>query len=971
MSGDKRKRTRDGVVALNSVSDIRESLQLGPNVGRGMPSEVERRTKKLSEMDDEAVGRLQHFAETVFQRVCEILAPNDSKTLAEETAKRIHRKSAAHEDKLLANMQRIIEAMPERNLQARVLMAPICGSFSTDFLKEKFGLGQEKVARGRRHCKHMLKGYSLQDSQRHIQRYSKENVKKAVDYFLHERNVQLIPGSRKTLILDGNELSFPRLERKLRVEYIFRNYLEFYPERSERIGGTIFRRIVKLLTDKESDPSQTMDHASTVLLYDNFDLIRRMVASVDPAEQDRCMKVVNALERFMKEEYEAHIASSEMCQWTKPEYSLHKEDVHSEDVVGENCNCNVCNMPFMVFQYLRRLVDPVHLSLLNDCSEKVQHYLGHRVRVNHQRLKLEKMLDGLEAHQACVILDFKERFEPLIVGEKSAENGGERGITWHGAMIYTKTITGASLEGDADVDSGKNLHAVYYDHISSGATKQDWRTVLCNCEAILSRLHKDFPTVTEVSMYSDNAPCYRKPELLFLLSIVAQSIGLELVQLVHSQSEDERSLLEAHFSQSMSHVLSYLRTGNNVVTEGDLVMALRANGGVKNSVAELMVVNYSKIQTLVDGVKDILRRFRHAKHVNEATFNNAESTITCREYSDVGEGVVYSTDLSVEVEPQDDVEGVESASDFDELYDEEDDELLETRPDDDDAAESLGDIRTTGLVTGCLIVADQVQLSKQKARRTSTLDIVNMDIEEAEEQDSPKNCPICRKDFLGGEKGGAHPCINGRKDSEFFALQYAAEKFKQGLLYFVPAATNDSDQREVLHPIALMHQSHTRLVRRGWACRPSNSAVYGREYIADFKQDIERMHAESGRNGSPKLSAGRVREALLRLYPGRIDVPSESEIQRVLNASAFRRRKNRVTALLMPYRGIKEPYLSECVRIFEQSEGTIKPADAWRLFVARFPCPEGEEAANYPSAAKFQSKISNLKTKIRKSSQTA
>uniref|UniRef100_A0A7S0BHF3 Uncharacterized protein n=1 Tax=Rhodosorus marinus TaxID=101924 RepID=A0A7S0BHF3_9RHOD len=785
MSGGRRKRTRDGVVALKSVSDIRESLQLGPNVGRGMPSEVERRTKKLRDMDDEAVGRLQHFAETVFQRLCEIIAPNDSKKLAEETAKRIYRKSAAPEDRLLANMQRIIEAMPERNLQSRVLVAPICGSFSTDFLKEKLGLGQEKVARGRRHCKHMLNGYSLQDSQRHIQRYSKENVKKAVDYFLHERNVQLIPGSREKSILDGTELCFPRLERKLRVEYIFRNYLEFYPERSERIGGTIFRRIVKLLTDERGDSSRIMDHASTVLLYDNFDLIRRMVGSVDPAEQDRCMKVVNALERFMREDYEAHIASSEMCRWTKPEYALHREDVHSEDVVGENCNCNVCNMPFMVFQYLRRLVDPVHLSLLDDCSEKVQHYLGHRVRVNHQRLKLEKMLNGLEAHQACVILDFKERFEPLIAGEKSAENGGERGITWHGAMVYTRNVTGARPERDADVDSRKNLRVVYYDHISSGATRQDWRTVLCNCEAILSRLHTDFPTVTEVSVYTDNAPCYRKPELLFLLLIVAQNVGIELVQVVHSQSEDERSPLEAHFSQSLNHVLSYLRTGNNVVTEGDLAMALRANGGVKDSVAELVVVNHAKMQTLVDGLKDILRRFRHAKHVNEATFNIAESTITCREYSDVGEGIVYSTDLSVEVEAQndvEDVEDVESAAELDDMDEDEDDELLETRPDDDDAAESLGDIRTTGLVTGCLIVADQVQLSKQKARRTSALDIINMDIDETEEQDSLKNCHLCRKDFLGGEKRGVHHCINRRKDSEFFALQYAAEKFKQGFV---------------------------------------------------------------------------------------------------------------------------------------------------------------------------------------------
>jgi hypothetical protein len=61
------------------------------------------------------------------------------------------------------------------------------------------------------------------------------------------------------------------------------------------------------------------------------------------------------------------------------------------------------------------------------------------------------------------------------------------------------------------------------------------------------------------------------------------------------------------------------------------------------------------------------------------------------------------------------------------------------------------------------------------------------------------------------------------------------------------------------------------------------------------------------------------------------------------------------------------PYLATVIRIFNDSNGTIKPAATWTVFQQIHPLPtnNAEEEARYPTAAKVKSKITALRSQAR------
>ncbi|EGZ24708.1 hypothetical protein PHYSODRAFT_446320, partial [Phytophthora sojae] len=66
------------------------------------------------------------------------------------------------------------------------------------------------------------------------------------------------------------------------------------------------------------------------------------------------------------------------------------------------------------------------LSVVRDCFEKLELYMGHRLRVVNQQRAVSKMLDTLKKqamqdeglNEAVVTIDFKLNAEPLSFGEK-------------------------------------------------------------------------------------------------------------------------------------------------------------------------------------------------------------------------------------------------------------------------------------------------------------------------------------------------------------------------------------------------------------------------------------------------------------------------------------------------------------------------------------------------------------------------
>ena len=61
-------------------------------------------------------------------------------------------------------------------------------------------------------------------------------------------------------------------------------------------------------------------------------------------------------------------------------------------------------------------------------------------------------------------------------------------------------------------------------------------------------------------------------------------------------------------------------------------------------------------------------------------------------------------------------------------------------------------------------------------------------------------------------------------------------------------------------------------------------------------------------------------------------------------------------------RGVIEPYLTTLIQIFQNSEGNIRPAEAWQQFRAI----HGDNDENTPTEQQVKIKISELKSKARR-----
>ena len=87
-----------------------------------------------------------------------------------------------------------------------------------------------------------------------------------------------------------------------------------------------------------------------------------------------------------------------------------------------------------------------------------------------------------------------------------------------------------------------------------------------------------------------------------------------------------------------------------------------------------------------------------------------------------------------------------------------------------------------------------------------------------------------------------------------------------------------------------------------WAKRKGYGKLYGKNYMDDYKAELELMFEQGKVISSQKMNAAKMREQLCNKYPYKFSIPSETEIKNSLDPS-FRSKK--ILAQLMMIRTIR------------------------------------------------------------------
>jgi hypothetical protein len=100
-----------------------------------------------------------------------------------------------------------------------------------------------------------------------------------------------------------------------------------------------------------------------------------------------------------------------------------------------------------------------------------------------------------------------------------------------------------------------------------------------------------------------NARCNKSLELLLTMYKISKYHGLELINYINTGIQygiqDGKGPINGHSSTAIAHINRLCNTGNDIITPEDIVTALRPNGGVNNSLAEMVAVNRDEMQNFV------------------------------------------------------------------------------------------------------------------------------------------------------------------------------------------------------------------------------------------------------------------------------------------------------------------------------------------------------------------------------------
>ena len=206
---------------------------------------------------------------------------------------------------------------------------------------------------------------------------------------------------------------------------------------------------------------------------------------------------------------------------------------------------------FAWFGKLRVQLPAEHRPLVDHAVEKVVILMGHAVRQNVQQEAIRKAKEALKTHpHRCIVLaDYKMKIDPSQHRETSTEHYAKRGISYHGVCVCY-----LNAEGEFTLR--------YFDTVVEGDARQDIGATLAIMEEVLRRIRAVLPdNITEFCFQSDNARNYQNLALPLVLPLLASACDFFLHRILHSESQDGKCIVDAHFQKVNRQIDKYINEG--------------------------------------------------------------------------------------------------------------------------------------------------------------------------------------------------------------------------------------------------------------------------------------------------------------------------------------------------------------------------------------------------------------------------
>ena len=500
-------------------------------------------------------------------------------------------------------------------------------------------------------------------------------IQKAVDYVLSEKFTAPSSFGMHEVVISANEkISLPNIMRKQSRTEIVAAYKNHTKDEPSRIGRNTMFAIMNATTTCDEKVLMAIDYVTSILVNETCEVLQTIIdRCIHPSLKDTATSLVHTTKNFLKHQYGDHVSipSDSIC-FHGLKYGL---DTKCQPKSGHNCI--QCSFPFYTCDELKKMVisSPCESNdmiqdakkVIMDIKMKFKLYMAHVCRkrlqteqISSREMECKKLCEQSKGKhiKAVAIMDFKMKFETKSSRESSVEHFGKRGMGWHGFalsfFLWEKNNEGVFVA---------TKYIVYIDQIIQQGNKQDAFAVLALLEAALRIITQDLPYITEIILQSDNAATYQNHFLTVGIHQLNCNFkgNIFISEYVHSETQDGKTILDAHFGSSVHHLNKFMRVWRpNVVTRiqtpNGLGYALTNSGGLTNTIVQLINIERTKLDTIKNQINPVVDKLKlYMSRINQLYFDkdNINSPTASNvfnfevmAFSGIGRRIKFFVDLS-------------------------------------------------------------------------------------------------------------------------------------------------------------------------------------------------------------------------------------------------------------------------------------------------------------------------------------
>lgn len=137
-------------------------------------------------------------------------------------------------------------------------------------------------------------------------------------------------------------------------------------------------------------------------------------------------------------------------------------------------------------------------------------------------------------------------------------------MIWQGAMMQYYTME------ETDGIRTPQLTKYYMDQIIDNENKQDKLAVCSLLEAVIIGIKEKLPEFSKIILLSDSAGCYQNTLLMLFIPYLAYTHGTNITRFLHTETQDRKCVLDAHFALSMQGITYWCKEGSLLLSNNTI-----------------------------------------------------------------------------------------------------------------------------------------------------------------------------------------------------------------------------------------------------------------------------------------------------------------------------------------------------------------------------------------------------------------